>query len=272
MKRVLLLAFSIAWAGSIAVDAEAQHFDVFVAEDAGKVAIGGYSFDDDVIANSQIFEAELEADAGQYAGIEPGFVSGDPDPASMPSGWTPLASSPSILLGFDVNTTLGRNLLFWDAVGGTVGDVEFGAVADGEILAITQTGCFVCDSITVDGGTSPVLGFVLDDTANPVHDHPEFQLFGDASVTPDTVTPGIYLLNLKVTVTDLADADPTWILFAAFDPADYPELDEEQFDAFIEGQNALAAEWVAANVPEPGTVLLLGGGVAALAARHRRRE
>ena len=149
---------------------------------------------------------------------------------------------------------------------------KFGAVADGEILAITQTGCFVCDSITVDGGTSPVLGFVLDDTASPVHDHPEFQLFGDASVTPDTVTPGIYLLNLKVTVTDLADADPTWILFAAFDPADYPELDEEQFDAFIEGQNALAAEWVAANVPEPGTVLLLGGGVAALAARRRRRE
>ena len=51
--------------------------------------------------------------------------------------------------------------------------------------------------------------------------------------------------TLQATVTGLTTSDRFFVLFAAFDPADFPDLTEEEFDEFIEGQNELAAGWVA---------------------------
>lgn len=275
MRRVGIerLGISMAVAGGLllAPAAWAGHFDIFLANDGGQVGVAGFDFDDGMIEEARIFEAEMELDAGVFIADEPGIVSGDPDPAGMPAGWLPLQQSPALDVGFNIATTLGYNLLFWDGVGSSVNDVTLGPVPDGEVLQVLQTGCFTCASVLADGGTGSVVGFTIDNTATTVHEHPEFLLFGDASATPDTPTEGVYVLTWEMTVSGLANSSPLWIVFGAFDPDSFPGLDPEEFDEFLEGRIELAADYIALNViPEPGTVLLLASGLAGLALRGRR--
>jgi hypothetical protein len=221
-----------------------SHFDVFVAESAGRTAVAGFDFDDGRIEETRIFEAEMEADGGQFVADEPGIVSGDPHPPSMPAGWLPLQQSPPLDLSFSVGTSLGFNLLYWDGVGDTPADVVLLPVPDDEILVIEETGCLTCDVAIVDGGTARVPGFVIDDTSDPVHEHPEFFLFGEDSPTPDSPSSGVYVVSWNLSVTGLVDSRPFWIVYGVYDPADFPGLDEEQFDAFVESRLELVADWL----------------------------
>jgi hypothetical protein len=230
-----------------------SHFDIFVAESAGRTAVAGFDFDDGLIEETRIFEAEMEADGGQFVADEPGVVSGNPHPPSMPAGWLPLQQSPPLDLSFSVGTSLGFNLLYWDGLGDTPADVVLLPVPDAEVMVIEETGCFTCDVAIVDGGTARVPGFVIDDTSDPVHEHPEFFLFGDDSSTPDTPSSGVYVLSWSLSVTGLVDSRPFWIVYGVYDPADFPGLDEEEFDAFVESRIELVEEWMSGGLARTET-------------------
>jgi hypothetical protein len=65
-----------------------------------------------------------------------------------------------------------------------------------------------------------------------------------------------------------------YIVFAALDPANYPELTPEEFEAFVdESFLEPAVSYVETTlVPEPGTFLLLCAGLAGLGAGGRRKR
>jgi hypothetical protein len=249
--------------------AQAAHLDVFVANNGGQVGVAGFDFLLTEIDQTVVFESELE-NTGQFAGAEPGFTSGDPDPSTMPAGWTPLGAGLDVSFGILAEPTLGLNLLYWDGQDANadlvidVADVSFGAVPDLEVMLLQETGCFVCASATADGSASGVSGFVIDttDVTGTIHRHLNFFLLGD-SVASDLATEGVYLMALQMAVTGLVAADPLWIVFGAFDSLTDPEI-EERLEA--------AAGYVSAFlVPEPSALAMLALGVLGLARFGARR-
>lgn len=168
----------------------------------------------------RVFHAELGADVDNAAD-EPGL-------RVLESGLDPAGQ-----LSFTVN----RALRMWD---GNSFDM---------LAAHTMTIGFDALSATTPASDAPVLGFSVGvDPDGDLHDHYDFLL------NAATRVQGIWLLDVTFHFSNLASADPVWILFSQ-------DLDNESVEA--------AEAWALANVPAPGTMAMLAmGGV--IASRRRR--
>ncbi len=255
----LALAASLLFLGT--ESAQAQHVDANVYQQGGELVVGGMDFDDLLFVDANIFEGELfdpELD-GSFSGDEPGWnsFSDTVAPLQLPLGADNIPGSTDveldIILGYE-----GRSLSYWDGVGA----VDFGATPDGEVLEIAHFG-----GTSVLDGSAAVTGIELGTTAanGLLHEHHDFTLLGDATVTPDFATEGIYLVEAVFQADGFVDpSNSLFILFATLTPANEEDLEEAL---------ELAEGWVESNlVPEPGSLLLLLSGFAGLAALGRKRD
>lgn len=257
--KINLLAASLLFLGM--GTAQAQHVDATVYQEGGELVIGGMDFDALMFVDQNVFEGELfDPDTnGSFEGDEPGWnsFSDTVAPTQLPLGADNIPGladiTLDILLGFE-----GRSLSYWDGIG----PVNFGATPDGEVLEVSHFG----GTSVLDGGTQATgIDIGTTSTSGFIHQHHDFALLGDSSLTPDAVTEGIYLVEGVLNVSGFANpSNELYILFATLTPAN-----EEDLEAALE----LAEGWVeTALVPEPGSLLLLASGLGGLLALGRRQR
>ncbi len=236
------------------------HVDVNVYQQGGVLVIGGMDFDALQFVDQIIFEGELEDpdEDGQFTGDEPGWNSfSDASAGNLPVGADNLPGNTDVTLDIVLGHQ-GRSLSYWDGTG----PVTFGATIGSEVLKVEDANA----SVSVIDGSAAATGIDLGTTSGTglLHEHYDFGLFGDASVTPDFVNEGIYLVEGQISAAGFgAPSDSFFILFGTF-----TELNEEDLEEAIE----LAEGWVERNkVPEPGSVVLLFSGLVGTLALGRRR-
>jgi len=250
-NQKILSAAAVVLCGSSA--ALAQHADVFLADDGGKVVAGsafvtpnGAPPPSEVFAiqslGDRVFEGEL-LDVGlvptQYSGDEPGF-NGTHDAALFTGAFAAFAKLPgSAAVSFDILSSTvdseSSDLFFWDGTG----PVTFAPVTASTVLTVGNP-----SFASTDGDGAP--GFTFANTAGSgfLHHHMTFTVAKDAGTA--AADAGFYLLTLQLNVAGLNSSDS---LFFVFGTEGSDEAAHEQ-----------AIDWVSDNlaaIPEPTTLGLL---------------
>ena len=189
---------SVAIVASIgARHASAQHLDVYVGFDAGRITTSGIDIDTaDQFPGLRAFGADLgEFPAPPGFGDEPGFFS--------------TTLTPGAAIGFDVVDGLRA----WNGS-------DFGSLAS-ESLEISKGS----DSVvvpTTDGGFAPGFVIATADASGGIHDHVEFALSPSAST-------GVFLVSMRLW-TDAPGIDASETIWIVLNSG----MDEEDHDAAIE--------------------------------------
>lgn len=246
---------------------EHGHMDALVFQDGGKVQMGFIDVDcfggagepgcdPDGEPGNYVYEAELEEGGSPVGSIglaeEPGFFSiPSAGAAALPYGSVLPANAAHTLSMVYAPSSLAAtstSILFWDGTGA----VNFGAVPNGETFTIEGNNA----SGGILNAASVLSGIELDSTSsNSFFDtHPDFTLNGGGASDP---THGFYALFGVTSIAGLSSSDKWGVVFG------FGFEDEEAHEA--------AVDVVAAAVPEPGTALLMGLGLAGLAFNGRRR-
>lgn len=179
-------------------------------------------------------------------------------------GWnvTSVSSSWAQFDPADTNVVTGVNIVFWNKSGGTVGSVFATATPTGAGTVVsTGPGTYfgrperIIDTeivqLTLVGGDYYV-------QIQPIVDHNWFNLTSSPT-TPIAGTPAHFR---KGPLSDPAN-DPAWpTVWTATDPG----------DGVFNAANDITFTLVGSPVPEPGSMIALGIGAAALLARRRRRK
>ena len=253
--------------GAVA-DEEHGHMDALVYQDGGKVQMGFIDVDcfggagepgceaEGEVGN-YVYEAELEEGGNPVGSIglaeEPGFFSiptgGE---AALPAGGSllPANAAHSMSMVYAPSSLgTGLSILYWDGLGA----VNFGAVPNAETFTVEGNNA----SGGILNGASVLSGIELDSTSsNSFFDtHPDFTLNGSGASDP---TDGFYAVFGVTHIAGLSSSDKWGVVFG------FGFEDEEAHEA--------AVDVVAAAVPEPGTALLMGLGLAGLAVNGRRRS
>ncbi len=258
MKTSLYYA-AIALVASMAGDAAAQHFDIFLGRPATgtTTVIGGADVDllayDDV---TRVFEAELGTLGAEFVSLEPGVNHpniNDPGLAAYPASATALAPGDVLSLTERQFTVDGNtdDLFFWNGVGA----VSFTpAAANFRIDGADPLG-----SVAGSGGT--------------FDDHPFL-------VVDSAATPGIYLASVVGTVNGFSPSAPVYLVMGAEDlitpaflnitPEEFDMLSEDELEKALDGVIDAGIDYVQTNVvPEPASSALAVSAVGCLLAVGR---
>jgi hypothetical protein len=269
---------------------EHEHFDVLITRDTltNSLVTGGFRdaavFDENNVlihpANSvkhfvRVFGTEIINDGSNWVSEDPGepgfratdtqsILDSDPD---YPNGRFAPSPSPHPLKFDFLPMTIGgntRSLFYWDGSD----SVEFGIAPGDTTLTLNKA---MTNASVTDLTNIVVPGFTIanNESAGFVHQH----LYSFLNRTGNDPAEGFYLVSLGLNLegSGLQNPDPIFVVFAAFDPLNHPNLNE-----FLEGfevAHAEAQEWVEATmVPEPTGVILAGiGGLTGLMIWRRRR-
>lgn len=224
-ERTWMTAAAALVAASGAALADGGDYGLLVQ--GGQVVTGIGDHDSGTISDigERVFGADLGLNASFWESEEPGIFIGE---GSLPD---------NTLVGFVIEAALR----YWDGTG----PVNLSIAPDAMTLE------FGPESRTTPALDSEVGGFsILYDADAPGGFDEHFDFLIDA-----TAPEGIYVLQMRFTLSGFADSVSTWTVFNA-------GLDEELHDEAI--------EWVEANlVPAPGGIGLLAAGGLLLARRRR---
>ena len=167
--------------------------------------------------------------------------------ATAPGSTDPLPTSTDVYWDFLPMTIDGltSNLFYWDAIGSTPEDVEFGAVPQANVDMSLFDVSF--NRITVDGSAEMVPGSHLGTTDSGgsglrLHAHRFF--FLDDNDSNDLTDPpdGIYLFSMQLRMPGMINSDPFFFVagtfgvsLAALDSAALPWATDNADSLFIEG-------------------------------------
>lgn len=272
MNRPRISAMTIVFLAAFASTA-AAHSDVFLADVAGQVAIGGANeletVDENFDLTTKVFAGVMVPgfppfDPHDYGRNEPGFVALASGDVLTPPGAAALPASADASLAFAAFTVSGQTdtLFYWNGSG----------VVDFEPVSVAQPGVLM----TLDPNPFGTTG-----AGGSLHEHAAFELDNGAAGVP---ADGIYLVSPTASVAGLADSKPffmVWLvdqLIADDDTAeeleevletDNPVLFDKNF-AFVHE----AFDYVHDNlvVPEPctGVSAVIGlVGIGAITSRRR---
>jgi hypothetical protein len=260
--RLAPVATFILTVASVASQASAQHFDIFLARPAmgsttviGGADVGGQAFDD----VTRIFEVELAPTGlGEYLALEPGVNHpnfNNPGIAAYPASALALQTGDILRLAQRSFTVAGNtdDLFFWNGVGAPV-------------FTPAAASFQVTDADPLAGAAG--VGGAFDE-------HPFIIVDGGAA-------PGIYLASLTGTVDGFAPSEPVYLVmgtedlitptFLGISQGEFDMLSDDELDEALEAVIEAGVSYVEASVvPEPATAAILTSAVLGMALFRRTR-
>jgi hypothetical protein len=205
MKNRCLIASLIA--STIALPAAAQHADILITVEAGRLTVAAIDKETGTITPTNVFAADLGETGIPHYIDEPGL---DAEAGTLPPGST---------LGFIISGPLLR----WDG-SGLVPTSDDGC-ADGETMTI-QYVTLLRETACVD-----VPGFAL--AVQPDGGFHKHYVFGVQPASNGVIDSDVYALQFILRSSDptIADSDPVWIVFND----GMTEDDHDAAIAFLEG-------------------------------------
>ncbi len=232
-SRVNSVSLAACWllAAALAAPAHAQeHLDITFQENDdvdARLSVHGRDFGAPkalrIILDKRVYGRSLLLNQGfSLVQDDPGFTaSEDPDelapvplvaPVPNEDVWFNVLAAPPQLTALG-----GRNLSHWDGVG----TPSWGPVPDNEGFEICEfdSTCAIGNTITVDGSTNDVTGFVIDATDNEggMHSHMRFVLLPDnGELPPEGPDDGVYLMLMEGTLEPYAEWVPFYVMFEVY--------------------------------------------------------
>lgn len=195
----------------------AQHVDVLVFDDGGKVGVGEFNFENPGISDKRVHLAGFD---GLYSVNNPGFVAfAGPDslPGNQDLRWDflPMTVDSGPHAGYR------STLLYWD---GTGGSPAFGPTLTDDY----EFSLFGRDApATADGGAEIVPGDVITQTPpnGALHEH-RFYYLDDNGDGLNTTIPaaGIYVVGMRLLIEGLEHSDPLFMVWSTPEVAVLPAI------------------------------------------------
>lgn len=215
--RNQLACTSLAALLSMTAAAVAQHVDVLVWDEGGKVGVGLYDYDNVVATESRVHLARFDS---FYSVNNPGFTAfpgADAVPGNAELRWDylPMTVDTGPHAGYE------STLLYWD---GESTIPEFGPTPtdEYEFSIFGETG-----PATANGGSEIAPGGVIDTTSpnGAIHEH-RFYFLDDNGDRLNTTLPlaGIYLVGMQLSIGDLEPSDPIFMVWATPESSVLPAI------------------------------------------------
>jgi len=216
MRNQSLLGSLAAWLAMTAA-AAAQHIDVLVWDEGGKVGVGLYDYDNLIATESRVHLGRFDS---FYSVNDPGFTAfaganALPGGARLRFDFLPMTVDDGPHAGYE------STLLYWDGAGSAP---RFGPTPtdEYEFTFFGETG-----PASANGGDQITPGGVIDTTSpsGAIHEH-RFFFLDDNADGQNTTLPraGIYLLGMRMTIGDLEPSDPLYIVWATPETSVLPAI------------------------------------------------
>lgn len=214
----LLWVLACVFVASIAAPAGAQHLDVQVQSEAGKLATGFGDYDGgSYTIGARVFDRLFNP---SFAINDPGFNAIGTTTGTLPPGSDALPGFTDLYWDFLPMKVDGyaSNLLYWDG-NGTADDVSFGP-APAETYSLSLFGKDGAQA-AADGSDELIPGQIIGTTASDgfLHQHRYFFLDDDTNPNNSTVAvEGVYLIAMRLRMEGIDRSDPFFIVWGTPTP------------------------------------------------------
>jgi hypothetical protein len=198
MLRLLLIILATV---TLSAAASAQHADIYAFNDAGKIGVAQYNYEQSAILPNRVFGGRFDS---LYSVNDPGF-------SALSTGST-LPGGKALSWDFLPMTAMGytSTLLYWDGVGESA---NFGATPTPDYSLSLYGGN---GSASADGGDTLVSGASIGNTSasGAIHQHRYFFL-DDNGDGLNTTLPlsGYYLIAMQLRIDGLQTSDPFFMVW-----------------------------------------------------------